>query len=100
MERKMEALDARGLIRESYRIDGIGAAECRSIFLDWALGLPDGADPEEARAGVLAHYEPEFPDHVERILFDPHGTHLDEHRFPRVGSWSEFTDLLFARNNP
>lgn len=63
MERKIEALDARGLIRESYRIDGIGAAECRSIFLDWALGLPDGADPEEARAGVLAHYEPEFPDH-------------------------------------
>jgi len=48
MER--DADDPKGLIRESYRIEGIGMAECRSIFLDWALSLPDGAD---AGAGEL-----------------------------------------------
>ncbi len=32
--------DPKGLIRESYRIDGITAGECRSIFMDWALSLP------------------------------------------------------------
>lgn len=32
--------DPKGLIRESYRIDGITAAECRSILVDWALSLP------------------------------------------------------------
>ena len=34
--------DPRGLIREAYRIAGISAGECRSIFLDWALGHPLG----------------------------------------------------------
>ena len=28
--------DPKGLIRESYRMEGIGPAECRSNFLDWA----------------------------------------------------------------
>ncbi len=32
-------IDPRGLIYESYRIEGITEAECRSIFLDWALGV-------------------------------------------------------------
>lgn len=30
-------LDPKGLIEESYKIESISAAECRSIFLDWAL---------------------------------------------------------------
>lgn len=34
---KGDDLDPKGLIEESYKIDGISAAECRSIFLDWAL---------------------------------------------------------------
>lgn len=29
--------DPKGLIAEAYRMDGITAGECRSIFLDWAL---------------------------------------------------------------
>ena len=37
MARDPADLDPMGLIRESYRIDGIGVAECRSIFLDWAI---------------------------------------------------------------
>jgi len=31
------SIDPRGLIFESYRIDGITIEECRMIFLDWAL---------------------------------------------------------------
>ncbi len=36
---KGDALDPKGLVAEAYKIDGITAAECRSIFLDWALNL-------------------------------------------------------------
>jgi hypothetical protein len=50
--------DPRGLIREAYRIEGIGAADCRSIFLDWALGLPAGTAPAEAAAALLAAHAP------------------------------------------
>lgn len=42
--------DPKGLIRESYNIDGITAGECRSIFMDWALSLPVDA---ETRAPLL-----------------------------------------------
>ena len=37
-------IDPRGLIAEAYRMD-IGPEDCRTIFLDWALGLPEGAGP-------------------------------------------------------
>lgn len=40
--------DPKGLIRESFRIEGITAEECRSIFLDWALSLPGDADQRVA----------------------------------------------------
>lgn len=36
--------DPKGLVREAYAMD-LGEAECRSVFLDWALSLPAGADP-------------------------------------------------------
>lgn len=55
--------DPKGLIRESYRIEGITAGECRSIFLDWALSLPDGQDNASAIAAVLAHYGADAPEH-------------------------------------
>lgn len=63
--------DPRGVIRESYRMDGIGAAECRSIFLDWALGMPDGSDSAAAIAVLLAEYAPLAPDHpMTQVLRD------------------------------
>lgn len=55
--------DERGLIRESYRIDGITSAECRSIFLDWALGLPAGADHHAPVQRLLAKYSDQPADH-------------------------------------
>lgn len=42
--RKGDATDPKGLIAESFKIDGITYEECRSIFLDWALAVPVDAD--------------------------------------------------------
>ena len=55
--------DPRGLIFESYRIDGIHLEECRSIFFDWALGLPLGTDVAAALRDLLQHYGDKHPDH-------------------------------------
>ena len=38
-------IDPRGMIFESYNIEGISIEECRTIFLDWAL--------ETANCGTL-----------------------------------------------
>ena len=46
--------DPRGLILEAYRMD-LGPEDCRTVFLDWALGLPEGAGAAEIEA-LLAHY--------------------------------------------
>ncbi len=46
--KKGSAEDPKGLIEEAYRIDGISEAECRSIFLDWALSLPSELDTRTA----------------------------------------------------
>lgn len=58
-----DTLDPRGLIRESYRIEGISAPECRSIFLDWALGISQAADMKAKIQALLVQYAPQFPDH-------------------------------------
>ncbi len=58
-----DPLDRKALIYEAYRIEGITAGECRSVFLDWALTLPDGQDQQEAIAHYLNRYAPDFPDH-------------------------------------
>lgn len=55
--------DPKGLIRESYRIDGITDAECRSILIDWALSLPDEQDQKTALSDQLALNEVQNPDH-------------------------------------
>lgn len=55
--------DPKGLIREAYRIDGIGDAECRSILVDWALSLPGGIDPRKAVRAQFEIYGPDHPDH-------------------------------------
>ena len=56
-------LDPKGLIAESYRIEGIGAAECRSIFLDWALSLPPEHDTGVALKTLLVRYQATDLDH-------------------------------------
>jgi hypothetical protein len=48
--------DPKGLIYEAYRIEGITKSECRTIFLDWALSLPEGSDTHPAMRGLLTTY--------------------------------------------
>jgi hypothetical protein len=60
---KGDARDPRGLIREAYRIDGITAGECRTIFLDWALGVPAGVEARSEVEHLLVQYADQPPDH-------------------------------------
>ena len=53
--------DPKGLIREAFAIEGITAPECRSIFLDWALGVPDDRDTRSEVRALLDHYGPTAP---------------------------------------
>ena len=55
--------DPKGLMRESYAIEGITAAECRSIFIDWALSLAPGADVMAALRLLIAAYAAAAPAH-------------------------------------
>ena len=59
----LNMIDGKGLMREAYRIDGITYGECRSIFLDWALNLPDGQDSRSAISHLLKVYESTPFDH-------------------------------------
>lgn len=60
---RIEEADPKGLVRESYRIEGITLGECRSIFVDWALSLPVDAPMRDALRSLIAHYAMDLPDH-------------------------------------
>ena len=55
--------DPKGLVRESFRIDGISESECRSILTEWALSLPQGQDDRAAIAELLQRHGVQAPDH-------------------------------------
>ncbi len=55
--------DPKGLVRESYLIEGITAGECRSIFVDWALSVPVGLSVPEAVTTLIAAYGAHAPGH-------------------------------------
>lgn len=55
--------DPRGLIQESFRIEGITEADCRSIFFDWVLGLPAETASEEAIRFMLELHRDEPDGH-------------------------------------
>lgn len=54
--------DPRGVIAEAFAMPGVGEAECRSIFLDWVLGLPEGAEVPLLAQRLLAQHDRQ-PDH-------------------------------------
>ena len=60
---RIEEADPKGLVRESYRIEGITDGECRSILVDWALSLPVDAPLRDALRALIAHYGTDAPDH-------------------------------------
>ena len=47
MKKGIFSSDPRGLIFEAYNLVTVSEAECRSIFLDWALGLEPKYDALE-----------------------------------------------------
>lgn len=55
--------DPKRLISEAYRIEGITKPECRSVFLDWALSLPEGRDVQQVLAALIDRHAPGAPDH-------------------------------------
>ena len=57
---KGDAFDPKGLIAEAYKIDGITLAECRSIFLDWALNV-DGDTNAALTVLIERHGQGEHP---------------------------------------
>ena len=61
-------IDRKGLIREAYRIEGITAPQCRTIFLDWALSLPEAEDSEAALRLLLDRYGSAHPDHPMTVV--------------------------------
>jgi|UniRef100_UPI0040471BE1 hypothetical protein len=63
MSKSGDPNDPKGLVYESFRIEGITASECRTIFLDWALSMPAGYDVKAAVAGLLAKYADQPADH-------------------------------------
>lgn len=66
---KGDVADPKALIREAYRIDGIVESECRSIFMDWALSLPEGANPRQALEVLWARHAHDRPEHpMSRVL--------------------------------
>ncbi|MEE9388356.1 MAG: hypothetical protein V3U96_07080 [Paracoccaceae bacterium] len=68
---ELGTIDKSELILESYRIDGIVLSECRSIFLDWYLKLPDSIDRGAATRFLIDTYAKAAPDHpMSQILHE------------------------------
>ena len=65
-----DPVDPRGLIEESYRMEGLGPAECRTIFLDWALGVPEGEDIRPLVETLLARHGGEADHPMTAVLRD------------------------------
>ena len=64
---KGDALDPKALIREAYRME-VGPEECRTIFLDWALSLPDGVSARDTIAALLERYGSEADHPMTAVL--------------------------------
>lgn len=62
--------DPRGLIFEAYRIENATDTDCRTIFLDWALGVPEGQDMQELLGDLRSHYGTRHPDHPMTAVLD------------------------------
>lgn len=69
----LDEIDKTGLIRESYLIDGISIAECRSVFLDWALKLPEEFSTDAAIGMLLKIYGGEAHHPMTQVLTEGMG---------------------------
>ncbi|MFT6674066.1 MAG: hypothetical protein ACJAVM_000237 [Sulfitobacter sp.] len=83
--KKGDADDPKGLIYEAYRIDGITASECRTIFLDWALSLASDHDTLPSITRLLEKYGPQNADHPMTLILNEGKTTMNAPR--RRGGW-------------
>jgi hypothetical protein len=67
---QMDEADPKGLIRESYAIEGITTGECRSIFIDWALSLGVDVKVPVALRAVIAHFAADLPAHPMSVVLN------------------------------
>ena len=83
--------DPKGLIRESYLIEEITSGDCRSILLDWALGLPEGCSVPLALPVLIAHYVSANPDHPMNEVLQAGLDHAEppERRGGRAGRFAD-----------
>lgn len=65
----IKSIDPKGLIADAYAIDGITDAECRTIFLDWAISVPGGQRAEAALPFLATYYTDKDPAHpMSRVI--------------------------------
>ncbi len=77
--------DPKGLIDESFEIEGIGLAECRTIFLDWALSLPEDMPAARAAPRLVERHQGKPRDHpMQEVLREALG---ERARPARRGGW-------------
>lgn len=77
--------DPKGLIRESYVIEGITDSQCRSIFLDWALTVPAGLDTRDGLRFMLDRYRDANPEHPMTTILEQGLVQMTSPR--RRGGW-------------
>ncbi len=61
-------LDPRGLFKDAFAIEGIVEADCGWIFFDWALGLPETANPRAMIRALTEEYSDQPRDHPMMIV--------------------------------
>ncbi len=67
---RISDLDPRGLIKDAYAMSTIGKAECRSVFLDWIMGLDQTNDLPDVMLRMRSHYGETYPNHPMTLLLD------------------------------
>jgi len=63
MDKGKLKVDPRGLLFEAYRIHGITGPDCKTIFLDWVLGLGSDINIYSAIKAALDEYQKGNPKH-------------------------------------
>ena len=63
--------DPKELISESYKMDSVTEAECRSIFFGWALSVDEKSDPIKLISNLLELYGTYYPNHpMTKVLME------------------------------
>lgn len=62
--------DPKGLIHEAYNIEDLSEKDCRTIFLDWALGVPAESDMAQLMSKLAEYYAELNPEHPMSMLLN------------------------------